>query len=212
MKKTLAVTAVLLAVMLTIAGCSQPIESTARDGIASASGFLNQEVAVNRDKCIAAPSLQKCVAIKKASQTLSVAIDTLEAFCGSPAFNLGNAPCTPPTDANIKQQLIDKLTAVLTDLNRDINDVKAITAYIEPMPRPEAPAEPIRAGFTGGGILALIGILLPLLKGLLNTATGSGLPGEIIDAIEAAITALEKIHGTPVTREQLESLKVEVPW
>jgi len=60
--------------------------------------------------------------------------------------------------------------------------------------------------------LLLEAIILPMLKGILNSVTNSKAPQEIIDAIQAAIDALTKVRNTPITRDQLESLKIEVPW
>lgn len=115
----------ILLVMMTV-GCSQPIESTARDGIASASGFLKQEVPANTSVCQANPALEKCVAIKKASQSLNVVIDALELYCSGPAFNSGSGPCQSPIDPNQKNQLSSKLSGALTDLSRDVADAKKL--------------------------------------------------------------------------------------
>lgn len=60
--------------------------------------------------------------------------------------------------------------------------------------------------------LAIISVFLPLLKAILAAATQNNLPAEIIDAISSAINALSSVHGSDVTREQLESLRVEPKW
>ena len=61
-------------------------------------------------------------------------------------------------------------------------------------------------------VLAIVSIVLPLLRGVLGSVTKSGLPAEIIDSLGAAITNLELVHNDPVTRDQLDALRVEVPW
>jgi len=59
---------------------------------------------------------------------------------------------------------------------------------------------------------ALLGVALNLLKGVLAAATASKLPQEIIDGIQAAITAVQNVHSSPVTKAQLESLRIDGPF
>lgn len=87
----------------------QPIEKTARDSIAAASGFLNQAKA-NHPECD--PQLPGsetnsiCVAIWKAIDAQNFAINALEIYCAGPEFNAGGN-CQP--DANYKDKLKEAL-------------------------------------------------------------------------------------------------------
>jgi hypothetical protein len=58
----------------------------------------------------------------------------------------------------------------------------------------------------------LLTLAITLTKGLIATATKAQLPGEILDALQAALTAFLKVKGTPVTLEQLEQLRVDAPF
>lgn len=55
----------------------------------------------------------------------------------------------------------------------------------------------------------LVGVSLGILKGLLAAATKSKAPAEFIDAIQAAISAVQKVHGSPVTKTQISELMVD---
>lgn len=58
----------------------------------------------------------------------------------------------------------------------------------------------------------LLAVALNLLKGVLAVATSNKLPQEIIDGIQAAIDAVSKVHALPVTKSQLEALRVDAPF
>lgn len=60
--------------------------------------------------------------------------------------------------------------------------------------------------------LTVIQLVLTLLGGVLATAIKGNLPAEIIAGVQAAITALQSVHDSPVTKAQLESLRVEPQW
>lgn len=60
--------------------------------------------------------------------------------------------------------------------------------------------------------LTIIQLVLTLLSGVLATAIKGNLPAEIIAGVQAAITALQNVHGTDVTKAQLEALRVEPQW
>ena len=60
--------------------------------------------------------------------------------------------------------------------------------------------------------LTLLMVALNILKGVLSAATGAKLPQEIIDGIQAAITAVESVASSPVTKAQLEQLRVDLPF
>lgn len=53
----------------------------------------------------------------------------------------------------------------------------------------------------------LIMVGIKVVEGILAQANKAGLPLEIVTAIESALTSLRSVEGTPVTREQLESLR-----
>lgn len=58
----------------------------------------------------------------------------------------------------------------------------------------------------------LIGLGLSFLKAALAAAKVGGLPQEIIDDIQAGIDKIETVHGTPVTKDQLDALMVDGPF
>ena len=59
-------------------------------------------------------------------------------------------------------------------------------------------------------ILLLIETALNVLKGVESAVPIGSVATEITDAVSAAIAALEKVHGTDVTHEQLEALRLTV--
>lgn len=106
-------------IVLTTLACNQSLEMTARDAIAANKGLITQaQMEYASCKTDATPSA--CGIINKDVSAQNVAIDALEAYCGSAAFSLGTAPCQPHA------QLQDKLVAALTDLQRTTNDVKQV--------------------------------------------------------------------------------------
>jgi len=58
----------------------------------------------------------------------------------------------------------------------------------------------------------LISLVLTLLQSILDSAKIGGLAPEAIANIEAAVTSLLSVQGTPVTFSQLESLRVTTKW
>jgi hypothetical protein len=109
-----------VAIMAVMAGCSQPLEQTARDLLAANKGALTAAQDQYRASCTTAPTGTPCAIINKDIAAQNVAVDALEAYCGSAAFNTSGAPCQP--NAALK----DKLTAALSTLNQDFTDVKGI--------------------------------------------------------------------------------------
>jgi hypothetical protein len=63
-------------------------------------------------------------------------------------------------------------------------------------------------------VASIISLSLGLLQMVLSNLKGSGVTvaTEITQGIQAAIDALLKVQGTPVTYAQLESLRVEPKW
>jgi len=56
--------------------------------------------------------------------------------------------------------------------------------------------------------LTLIQLCLSILNGVLSTTKAAGVASEITAGIEAAIEQLKAVHGSTVTKPQLESLRV----
>jgi len=61
-------------------------------------------------------------------------------------------------------------------------------------------------------VISAIELALSLLQGILSSAKVQGLAPEIIADIEAAVSKLIAVHGSPVTYQQLESLRVKPQW
>jgi hypothetical protein len=58
----------------------------------------------------------------------------------------------------------------------------------------------------------LISLVLTLLQSILESAKVGGLAPEVVANIEAAVTSLLSVQGTPVTFTQLEGLRVTTKW
>jgi hypothetical protein len=60
----------------------------------------------------------------------------------------------------------------------------------------------------------IVSFVLMLLEGVLSNVKGSAAADAdaIAQNIQAAITSLEAVQGTPVTYAQLESLRVKPTW
>lgn len=61
-------------------------------------------------------------------------------------------------------------------------------------------------------MISVIDLVLSLLKIAVDEATQNKVADEVIAGIQSAIDALEKVQGTPVTFEQLESLRITPKW
>jgi hypothetical protein len=63
-------------------------------------------------------------------------------------------------------------------------------------------------------MLNVIDLVLSLLTSVLSQVKGSSAAEaeSVAQNIQAAITALENVQGTPVTYNQLESLRVNAKW
>jgi len=59
--------------------------------------------------------------------------------------------------------------------------------------------------------LAIIQVVIALLTGVAAAAKASGLT-IIAEAVGAALAELQKVHGTDVTKGQLDSLSVTPQW
>lgn len=62
------------------------------------------------------------------------------------------------------------------------------------------------------GVLGVIQLILAILSGLSSTLTKSNAPPEVIAGVEAAITELQKVHGTIVTKVQVDTLLDTPKW
>jgi hypothetical protein len=62
------------------------------------------------------------------------------------------------------------------------------------------------------GAATLISLILTLLQSVLASAKVGGLAPDVIGNIEAAVTSLLAVQGTPVTFAQLEGLRVTTKW
>jgi hypothetical protein len=62
------------------------------------------------------------------------------------------------------------------------------------------------------GATTLINLVLTLLQSVLASARVGGVAPEVIANIDAAVTNLLAVQGTPVTFAQLEGLRVTTKW
>jgi len=117
----------LLIAVVALAGCpqTQTPESTARDAIGAAGGFLSAAQTTHLSECQAAPTKSICVAIKKGIEAQRATADGLAIYCaGMPAAGVtpyvqGGA-CVPIASA------LSALTAAVSNLNSIVNDVKTL--------------------------------------------------------------------------------------
>lgn len=63
-----------------------------------------------------------------------------------------------------------------------------------------------------GIALPILQAVMPLLSLLLNSLTKSKAPGEIIQAVQEAIKQINMVHGTVVTKAQVDALLDEKEW
>ena len=61
-------------------------------------------------------------------------------------------------------------------------------------------------------MISAIGLALSILQAVLSSAKANNLAIEIVQGVEAAVTALQKVQGTPVTFGQLEGIRVTPKW
>ena len=108
---------------LCLTACA-PLEMSARDGIATAKGFLDAEAKAHPE-CNSAPNAPVCTLIIRANAAKHVAIDALEQYCTSPGFDAGTAPCTKPV-GQAGTIATSQLKAALANLNTTISDIKKL--------------------------------------------------------------------------------------
>lgn len=61
-------------------------------------------------------------------------------------------------------------------------------------------------------MINIIDLVLSLLGTIIPQLTKSGAAPAVIADVQAAVAALQKVQGTPVTYAQLESLRVTPEW
>ena len=112
----------LLALSLTLVAC-QPIEKSARDGIAGAKSLLDYYKL--EFKCGTPDAGPKCPAVARGVAAKDFAIDVLLVYCAGPSFNSGGA-CEPSKSKDARAALATKLEAALKDMQRNINDLRGL--------------------------------------------------------------------------------------
>jgi len=60
--------------------------------------------------------------------------------------------------------------------------------------------------------LSILSLILSLVDGLVGALIKNNAPAEIIAAAQAALAALQKVEGSPVTSDQLQSMKFTPFW
>lgn len=122
MKKTLALVPILVLLAITLA-CppSQPLEQTARDGVASAKGYLDSAKAHHPECVIAPPAAStNCQIITKGVAAKDSVIDAVNLYCASPSYSDNGGSCVPD------KAVEPKLQEALNNLNQIIKDVKGV--------------------------------------------------------------------------------------
>ena len=61
-------------------------------------------------------------------------------------------------------------------------------------------------------MISIIDLVLSLLAGIIPQLIKNGAAPAVIADVQAAIDALAKVQGTPVTYSQLEGLRVKPTW
>jgi hypothetical protein len=61
-------------------------------------------------------------------------------------------------------------------------------------------------------MISAISLALAILESVLSAAKVNNVALEVVQGVEAAVNALKKVQGTPVTYGQLESLRVSPKW
>lgn len=62
------------------------------------------------------------------------------------------------------------------------------------------------------GVLSVIQLILGLLGGVSAVLTKNNAPAEVIAGIQTAINEISKVHGTVVTKAQVDSLLDTPQW
>lgn len=126
MKKQLTVLLVVLLVALatTAFTCNnaQPIEKTARDGIATANGYItaakNKHPECSPQQHPENQSMAQCQVIKHGIDTVNVSVSALSTYCQFGPADPPEKQCVPVKTAQ------DGLVAALNNMNQTMTDVK----------------------------------------------------------------------------------------
>jgi hypothetical protein len=113
----------LLPLLLITLACpsSQPLEQTARDGVAAAKGYLDSAKR-QHPECVATPPAQStdCSVISRGVGAKDALIDAINIYCASADYSTGGGACVPNKDMQ------PKLQEALNNLNLTISDVKKV--------------------------------------------------------------------------------------
>jgi len=209
-----------------LAGCDKP-ENVARDSIAAGSGAIKDAQQKYILECTATPSNPVCRAINRSVYAQNAAITGLETYCQlSPSQLISQDTVTGAVTVDVHncqpvQTAGQGLRSAVTNLNQAINELKSAlkaakptkSGLIEPLDeKPVGPA-PWQAGLTLSpealsiALLGLKRLFEDLTKGKVKDVAEDS-----IDAVQGAIDEFEKFHGTPVTLEQLEGMRLHTLW
>jgi hypothetical protein len=63
-------------------------------------------------------------------------------------------------------------------------------------------------------MFSILGFVLPLLEALLKQvkSPSANIAEEVVVDVEAAVAALRRVHGTPVVKAQLDSMRADPDW
>ena len=120
--------AVVVAIGLFVAGCPfTPAETSAFRTLTGSKAIIESEMA-KHGECKPTPTATfhspLCDAINQAIPAQHAAVLILDAYCASPDYLTGVAPCRPPTDPNVKADLKAKMQTAIANLNPLIADIK----------------------------------------------------------------------------------------
>lgn len=62
------------------------------------------------------------------------------------------------------------------------------------------------------GWIGLAQLIIALTQGLLSGLTSAKAPQEILDALQTALGLFQKVHGTLVTKAQVDSVTLDFRW
>jgi hypothetical protein len=62
------------------------------------------------------------------------------------------------------------------------------------------------------GWLTIIRLIISLTEGVLGGLTKSNAPQEILDALNVALAKLQEVHGTLVTKVQVDGITLDYKW
>lgn len=62
------------------------------------------------------------------------------------------------------------------------------------------------------GWLTTVQLIIALTQGVLAGLTKANAPAEILSALQNALTELTKVHGTLVTKAQVDSYTLDYKW